>query len=344
MKGEIIENLNFEEYENHLISNQSSTFFHSINHLKYLSNILNSKPKFIVVKEDQKIKGVLPFFSKKDKIGEIVNSLPFFGSYGGLIASENNVREVIIDELNEYNKMNEVISCTIISNPFDNNYSIYDKKFKFQTKENRMIQCTDISNHTEESLFSSFEKRTRWSVRKAEKNNINIISVDKDNDLIKKFYEMHEKSMNIKNGRPKPKSVFKNVLKNFTPKKDYEIIAAIKNDKPLAFVLVFYYKEFAEYYMPAYDAEFLNLQSPSILIWSTMKNALKRNVKFYNFGGTWKNQDSLYLFKRSWGAKDFNYNYYIFRDIDRIVEAGIENLVKKFEYYYICPYDEVKKK
>jgi len=247
-----------------------------------------------------------------------------------------------LEELNNYNKTNEVISCTIITNPFENDYSIYDKKFKFHTKEARMIQCTMLSKKTEVTLFSSFEKRTRWSIRKAEKNNIEIISVDTNKDYLNKFYDMHEKSMNLKNGSPKPKSIFENIFKNFVPKKDYEILAALKEGKPLAFVLVFYYKEFAEYYMPAYDAEFLDLQSPSLLIWYTMKNAIKQNMKYYNFGGTWKNQDSLYLFKRSWGAKDFNYNYYIFRDIDRIIEIGIENLVKKFEYFYICPYDEVK--
>jgi len=62
MRGEIIENLDFEEYKNCLLANGNDTFFHSMNHLKYLEDVLNIKSKFIAVKENSKIKGILPFF------------------------------------------------------------------------------------------------------------------------------------------------------------------------------------------------------------------------------------------------------------------------------------------
>ncbi len=342
MNAEIISSIDFSEYDEFVKKSNFSTFFHSKNHIKFLESILGIKASFATVRENKELVGIMPFFEKKGEFGSIINSLPFFGSYGGPISNETKIDEKLLEKMNLVNKENDVLSSVIIDNPFYNKTDTFRKKFVFQVEENKMIQCTNLKNKSSDQIWANFEKRVRWSVRKGEKNGINIQIENENESHLKKIYELHENSMKMKGGRPKPKNLFSIILKNFESGKDYDILIATKNNNPIAYVLVFYYKNFAEYYLPVYDPEYFSLQPTSYLIWQSIKKSIENNIEYYNFGGTWKNQKELYLFKRGWDADDLYYNYYIFRDIEKIREIGIENIAKKYEYFYISPFDEIK--
>jgi len=342
MISEIINSIDYNEYDDLVNNTNYSTFYHSKNHIKFLESILGIKPNFITVKEDNELVGVMPYFEKKEEYGIIINSLPFFGSYGGAISNNSNVVEKLVEELNLVNKENDVLSSVIIENPFNNKNEIYEKKFIFHTSEERLIQSTVLENKTDGEIWNDLEKRVRWSIKKSEKNHIKILTENTSEIHMKKFYDLHVNSMKVKGGRPKPEKIFSVILKNFEPGKEYDIFIAMMGDRPIAYLLVFYYKNFAEYYLPAYDPEFLSLQATSHLIWESMKKAQNKKIDYYNFGGTWKNQEELYRFKRGWAANDFNYKYFIFRDLDRIKEAGLKEILKKYEYFYVCPFNDIK--
>jgi lipid II:glycine glycyltransferase (peptidoglycan interpeptide bridge formation enzyme) len=95
--------------------------------------------------------------------------------------------------------------------------------------------------------------------------------------------------------------------------------------------------------MPAYDPEFRNLQSTSYLIWESMLKSIDLNKKYFNFGGTWPNQENLFRFKRGWNADNFYYNYFIKCDIERLKNIKIEDFPKIFQDFYVCPYNLLKK-
>ena len=342
MLSEIVSSIDFSEYDYLIKNTKFSTFYHSKNHIKFLETVLGLKSNFIIIKEKNELIGVMPYFEKKDKYGIVINSLPFFGSYGGAISNKLMIDEKLVEELNYINKNKDVLSSVIIDNPFHNKNQIYEKKFIFRTSEERLIQCTVLKNKTNEMIWKNLEQRTRRSIRKSEKNGIKILIENINQIHMKKFYQLHVNTMKMKDGKYKPKNFFPAILKNFEPEKEYDIFIAMMGDKPIAYLLVFYYKNFAEYYLPAYDPEFLSLQATSHLIWESMKKAQNKKIDYYNFGGTWKNQEELYRFKRGWAANDFNYKYFIFRDLDRIKEAGLKEILKKYEYFYVCPFNDIK--
>lgn len=340
MKAEIVDQLDFSEYEELLQNNEQSTFYTSKKHLNFL-DIIKVKPSFITVREKNKLLGVLPFFSKKEIYGTVINSLPFFGSYGGTITKNYECEKIILDEFNIFNKENDILSAVIIDNPFYQKSEIYKKYFEYHTIEERLIQATNLKNKSEIEIWKNFEKRVRWSIKKSEKNEIKI-EIESSNEHMKKFYELHKNSMESKEGRAKPFNIFEKILKNFTPSEDFDIFVAKKDHQSIAYVLIFYFKNFAEYYLTAYDPRFLSYQSTSNLIWNSMKKSISKGIEYYNFGGTWKTQTDLYRFKRGWNTSDFNYNYFIYRDLDKIKDIGIENILKKYEYFYICPINEIR--
>lgn len=340
MTIELETNINQSEYNNFVFNNINSTFYQSLHHIMFLERILQIKAKFIVKKKNSEILGILPFFEKKTEYGKVINSLPFFGSYGGIISTDNITKKEIIKYFNIINKYDDVISSVLIENPFYQD-NCYNKYFNHNLIEERLTQCTILNGENKNSLMKKFEKRVRWSIKKCEKNFIEVNNVADDEYHVKNFYRLHKESMEIKNGQPKPSNIFSIIKETFVIGKDYDIFVALKKNIPISYILVFYFKNFTEYYMPAYEPQYIHLQGTSFLIWKSMLDCLTRGIRFYNFGGTWKNQKNLYLFKRGWAAKDFFYSYYIYCDLPKIQEIGLNKILLKYKNFYVCPYDKI---
>lgn len=324
------------------LKNNFCTFYQSKNYLNFLEKLLKIKTEFIIAIENKKTIGVMPFFRKKTKFGVVLNSLPFFGSYGGVISKNIQAKKNIINFLNEYNKENDILSSVIIANPFDSS-EIYEKYYEYNEKEQRRIQCIKFNKNSSSEIWNNFEQRVRRSIRKAEKNLVSIKYSKPDNNLLDDFYKTHVENISSKNGATKTRDFFKFLKKGFVIGKDYDILTAIYDSEPIAYLLVFYFKSFTEYYMPAYNVDKSDLQGTSLLIWESIKKSLTNNVKYYNFGGTHMEQKSLYNFKKGWGTDDFNYNYYVYGDFNKINELDKNLLKENFENFYVYNYDKLSK-
>ena len=152
---------------------------------------------------------------------------------------------------------------------------------------------------------------------------------------------MHKSEIESKNGKVKPSNFLINIKNFFSVHRAYDIFYAKIDDKIISYLLVFYFNQFAEYYMPAYDPKQKKSQSTSLLIWESIQASLRKKISYYNFGGTWPNQSELYLFKRGWNTTDFLYNYYIFCDIERLKNIDKSDLTKEFSNFYVAPYDQI---
>ena len=341
MKVELETKIDFEEYADLCESSDETTFYTSIKHVTFLKDILEIQPSFITVRQNDELIGLMPFFEKKSTYGNVVNSLPFFGSYGGYITKKDCHKE-IFSMMNDFNKENDILSCTLITNPFLQKNDYYENFFKFNIKEERRIQCINIENQTSESLWNSFEQRVRRSVRKSMKENIEFSKTELTDDVISDFFSMHKNEMDSKNGKPKPFKFFEYLKNNFIFGKDYDVFVAKKDEKNISYLLICYYYPYAEYYMPAYDSEFKNTQSTSMLIWKSIESSIEKKLSFYNFGGTWFNQPELHRFKRGWAAIDYFYHYYIYADLDYINQIGIEKIKDDFSHFFIAPFNKLK--
>ena len=185
MNAEIIQNIDYLEYGN-FIKNNFSSFYHSVNHILFLKDLLKIKPYFIQIKEKNEIIGLMPFFMKKSKHGIVINSLPFFGSYGGIV-NKNDCTKLILNELNNFNLENDILSSVIIPNPLLQNESMYEKHYSYNIKDPRLIQCLELNNKSETELWSSFEQRVRRAVRKSQKLNMFVTNPELTDDVIDEF-------------------------------------------------------------------------------------------------------------------------------------------------------------
>ena len=340
MEIEVKKTVENEEYEQFLKKNTNVTFFHSKKHLNFLSNILELEPKFIVARKQKEITGIIPFFIKRSVYGNVINSLPFFGSHGGIISEDHEIMKPLLEFLNNFNKENDVLSSVLITNPFTKDNTPYEKFYNFNFKETRLTQCTILQNENKNTLWDKLEKRTRYTIKKSKTDAVVSTEV-KIEDCEKDFYKMYKTGMETKSSNLKPPHFFQSIKNNFSQGKDYDIFMASNNSEPIAYLLVFYYNGFTEYYMPAFNLKWKNLNGISNLIWKSIEKSFDTGMDFYNFGGTLDNQKSLYLFKRGWNSTDFNYNYYIFSDLDRLKHADVNELKKHYQYFYVFSYEKI---
>jgi|NOAtaT_6_FD_contig_123_52657_length_9283_multi_3_in_0_out_0_3 hypothetical protein len=341
-----------EIYESFLYSMDKTLIYSSLVYRNFLRGILdNTKDYYLLAYENSQLVGVLPFFIKYNtQFGNIANSLPFYGSNGGLLISEQVIRldKVRIELIQAFNSIvNEesVIAHTLISSPLDQEEQLnfYSENLKFSFQDERIGQIVYLPswNLTEEDLDDHlkglYHQKTRNCVRKAEKAGIKI-DHSSSLEMMQFLFDIHYENITAVGGMHKPLEIFQSIYKTFEYDKHYRVYTAHKNDVIVAALLVFFYNQTAEYYTPVTKAEFRIDQPMSLLIHSAMKDATKKKCKYWNWGGTWLSQTGVYQFKKRWGTHDLKYNYYTNLIDNSILNLSKEDLLREYPYFYVLPF------
>jgi lipid II:glycine glycyltransferase (peptidoglycan interpeptide bridge formation enzyme) len=138
----------------------------------------------------------------------------------------------------------------------------------------------------------------------------------------------------------KPWMVFAALRETFTYDQDYRVYVAEKDGEVIAALLVFYYNRTAEYFTPAIAEGYRSYQPMSFLVFEAMKEATRRGLQFWNWGGTWLTQGGVYHFKSRWGTSEHRYFYYI-REYGRpnlLRTLSPEEITKAYLYFYVMPF------
>ncbi len=330
----------FENEYKHFVENHfESMFFQSGSYVKLLSELLNCKEEHLLYFDEGLIKGVLPLMSKTGVFGKVYNSLPYYGSNGGVLA---NTKEIAFELIKEYNKLIkevDVASSTCVENPLLKNN--YKESIIHNLTDYRIGQFTSISyyeNHADK-LIESFHYKTRNMVRKGMKTGLHV---KVDNTAIDFLADTHENNMKAIGGKPKPRIFFDLITKHFVADKDYKIWVAYNGEVPVAALLLFYYRDMVEYYSPVIVEEYRDKQPLSLLIYEAMIESSQRGFNLWNWGGTWANQDGVYTFKKRWGTFEKNYEYYIQINNSEIYYSNKDILLKEYSDFFVLPFNLLK--
>jgi len=323
MEVKILTKKDHNNYVNFLNELNQFLFYYSLEYKKFICSILKCKSIYLIAKKNEKIEGALPLMIKDGNLGKIINSLPFYGSHGGILYKNEKAKDSLLKAFKKIEQKKIISSCTFIENPFEN----YETKsiVSYNYSDTRIGQITFFKNLQIDELMNKFHYKTRNMIRKAQKNNISISIENEKIDFLKKT---HNENMRAIGGIPKPDIFFSELEKNFIKGKDYKIYIAKKDQKIISALLVFYHSNGVEYYMPVTKSEYRTLQPLSLIIYNAMKDSILDGLKFWNWGGTWMTQDGVYRFKSRWGTQDINYNYFTKINNKEIYNSKIEDLSK----------------
>ncbi len=326
-----------------LIAYGNQMVYYSSGFISFLKNIMSgSEFYYVTVTDNDNLLGLLPFSLKNNGDCTVLNSLPFYGSYGGpLVLKKEKEIEIVNLLLKGYCGFADERKADIanfIENPLNPIVQDDPEKSDFEKIDERIGQLTkfpDQQPDIEEALMSIFHSKTRNMIRKGEKTKLTI-ELKGDDASFEWLHSEHTESILNLGGLPKPLAVFSALRSSFG--NDCELYIGEANGEPVCGVLIILYAQTIEYFTPVVKNEWRESQVLSALIYRIMIKMIDRGYKQWNWGGTWLSQEGVYRFKKRWGSVDHPYGYYSRRTSDKIRSIPIEQLQFDFPFYYLYKY------
>lgn len=336
-----------EAYQQFLLSNPHSLVYATVPYRDFLCAVAGGEPCYWLALNHGEITGVLPYFrTKHPALGQVVNSLPWYGSHGGCTRRdglEQPVHRLLLERYRESVSEPGMLSATLILSPFENAWvGDYEENLKPCCTEQRIGQITHLPDNgqdVEKRLLELFLQKTRNLVRKSLKQGFELVIADEE--LGWRFlYETHKENMEAIGGRAKPWEHFM-ALRKHIPENWRKLLIATWKGQPVAALMLLYFNLTVEYITPVIKHDFRPLQPLSFLIWHGMLRAIADGYRYWNWGGTWVTQESLHHFKAGWGSQDYPYSYLINasdRSVHKI-KSNLADLQGVLPYYYLFPFD-----
>ena len=341
----------FEQYDDFLSCVSGNLLYYTRKYRDFLHRVLNNvESEYFLAINDTKVEAILPLFVQHGPMGSVVNSLPYYGSHGGILAHQNCSPLAVNGLKNCFDQFclnHNAISSTIIENPYGcpiNEVNLLTGDFG----DSRIGQLTELPHNVtdaeqETSLMSMFHSKTRNMVRKGIKAGFEL-TIDNRLDAFCELYRLHEENMLAIGGKAKEFTTFKTIRELFTPDKEFNLYLASKNEETAAALLLLYSGDTVEYFTPVIAAKYRSDQPLSALIFKAMTEASQAGFKHWNWGGTWLSQENVYRFKSRWGAKDKKYAYHtkVYGKLADIMNSRKSDLLSMYPDFYVVPFSELK--
>jgi hypothetical protein len=324
--------------------------YHGLRYRDFLHALIpDARDGYLVAYQNGSPTAGLPSLSRPGPYGRVANSLPFYGSHGGVVhtpeASEQ-ARSALIARFHERNCEEEVRWATMVGNPF---LPPPDWGPAPRFRDERIGQFTPLPTRGErdtvrEALLDQCHQKTRNTIRKGLKQGYRIMH-DGSEATLALTAAMHRENLQAIGGIAKGRAVFEALAGAFDYDADYRIYRAdTAKGECAATLLLFYFKDFVEYFVPS-SAESHRADQPlSALIHEAMVDAVvERGAKWWNWGGTWLSQDGVYRFKSRWGTQDLPYLYrtWDYSGDGDLTGLDAARLASGYPYFYTLPYREL---
>jgi len=294
----------------------------------YLLAVVGGQCHSRICLESGRVTGVMPVLVKDGPFGRVLNSLPFFGSYGGVLSASAAAESALRAE---YDRLAaDVAAATWISHPF-----MESPAPRHDLTDERIAQWTMLPADGE--LPATVESSARRNVQKAEAAGI---SVRESADALPFLEKTHRENMAAIGGRAKPDAFFSQ-LSVMSYGRDWRLHVAEHSGQPIAALLTFEAATTVEYVMPVVQESARSLQPTSLILATAMASAAKRGMTRWNWGGTWLSQDGVYRFKKKWGASERRYHYFITLGEQTLMQRTPAELSSAYPWYFTLPFDRL---
>lgn len=240
--------------------------------------------------------------------------------YGGPIILEiNNIenKDELIEEFNkELEKKFEsenIVSSFLRFHPLLKNELLLKNNFEIEYNRDTIA----INLESENIIWDNIHSKCRNMIRKAEKNNIQIVIKDNPTDKeIEEFYNLYKETM-IKNNATKyylfSKTFFINTFELL--EKNIKLVNAVYENKIISSAIILEYGDYLHYHFSGSDSNFKKLAATNLLLYKVALYGYENKIKYFHLGGGYLgNNDSLFKFKETFNKKE-KYEFFIGKKI-----------------------------
>ena len=339
IKVELLKQENENEYTQFLNTCEYGMAQHTLGWRKVVEELLRDESYYFVAKENGKIVGVLPTFIKEHPLGNIMNSIPFAGGYGGVVTRYNiknkkNIYKALLHEMVRYAKEKACILVSISTSPFSMDLDLYMALFKPDYILPNFIQYIDLEKHV------NYKRDIRRKIRKAIAHKVEITEDDSMNNL-QSFYEIYKKRMIQLRGKMYPPPFFEIVKKKASEISKF--FFAIYEGEIVSGILLIYNNRIIDDFIAVMDMDYSFTEANSLMINYAIEWARKKGFKYWNWQSLPSKESGGYNFKARWGSLDGEHYYLtkVLGDLTALKRCGIEQIKQEYEWYFVIPYDKI---
>jgi len=321
-------------YETFLFGIEDSLLYYSLRYKAFLQDLLQCEAQYWLAWKEKLIAGVLPIMWRDGPYGRVINSLPFYGSNGGILATGDDVASALTAKYDELVSKSDVAAATWICHPFrapsvTPAHTVIDE---------RIAQWTSLlweGRDPESALLGAIDGSARRNIRKAESSGV---TVRIDNDQLSFIQTVHAENMAEIGGKAKSPDFFSKVRTHFNAGTDYRIYVAEQNGMLISGLLLFYFNRTVEYFTPVTVSKNRASQPMALILAEAMVDAAREGFLRWNWGGTWLSQDGVLRFKRKWGAKDASYRYFTQVNGSDILNRSKSEILSTYPDFFVVPF------
>lgn len=209
----------------------------------------------------------------------------------------------------------------------------------------------ELKSGNEETLFAAFDTRGRNAVRKAERSGVTCNHSDGLSGL-EAFYTSYKSSFSRSGTAMSSLNFFNQLYQNLAPQGWIKTFIALYEGRPIASVLLLYYKDAVTYYAGGTDYSAQQLRPNNLILWETLKWAHREGLRWYEMGPHFpylpKNNKMAQIgyFKRQFGGREFSLfeGVLFYRWPIYLGGVFIEEILQQISFYYrrLIPNREVE--
>lgn len=255
-----------------------ATIFHTPEWIFLMVEKIGSTGEILIAYENEKPVGIFPYYLKKGKFFLKKSTTGTFETpYGGPILTSGTNENVIIQLLQSLERNINIVKSTIFSPPNSKILPFETQNFKSNKRESMLLNLEP----SEDDLLSQLQKMKKRNIKKAEKNEVEII--DADASYIPEFHKMlADTYKRIGLNPPKGIDFYERIFELLKPLNRVKLLMAKLENEPIAATISLLYKDTVIFWQGASYREFMKFGPNDLLHWSIIKHAKQNGFKYYD--------------------------------------------------------------
>jgi hypothetical protein len=325
MNVQIINPITYQGWDQLLLTNHQSTFFHTAHWARVLHESYNYKPLYFTLIENSKLKILLPVMEINSFLtGKRGVSLPFTDACPP-IAHQNRQFKELLQHVCEHGKKAGWRHIELRGAHKELNPSPF-----YSTHYSHLLEL----DQDHDKIFSSFKSNVRRNIKRAQKERLQVTHSNTWK-AVTAFCRLNCMTRKQHGLPPQPLSFFKNVFKHIISAGNGFVALAVHQKKPVAAAVFFHHGNQGMYKYGASDPKYRNLRPNNLIMWEAIRWYCRNRYKTLCLGRTEPENKGLLQFKRAWGTIENPMHYYrydLIRNCFVSKRAGLKSSYNVFKH------------
>ena len=295
-----------EQYRNFIDDHPNASIYHTLDWRSIIQKTYSYQPFYIIAKDGEEIKGVLPLFEVKSVIhGKRLVSIPF-SHWVSILYQDLNILYQMVDFAMYLTRKRK---CSYLEIKHGSELPAI---IVLVHREHYFRSILNLSGSIDD-IWDKFKRDVRKSIRKAKRSPLKFIKGEKL-EHYRAFYRLELETRKRQGSPPYSSAFFDNLYSKLHPLGKVKLYLASIEGQYIAGVIMLFHNKIAicGYSASTSNREFMKLKPNNLLFWKVIQDLYQEGYKSLNFGITDPSNEGLLRFKSAWGTNNTLIPYYYF--------------------------------